>query len=77
MQECNQYNENGQRHGYWEDYWYQGQLWFKGYYVNGKLDGYWEEYHHNGQLWFKGNFINCEQVGYWITSNNEYYYARM
>jgi antitoxin component YwqK of YwqJK toxin-antitoxin module len=44
------YNEQGQSHGYWEYYWGNGQLWYKGNYVNGKLHGYWEEYYVNGQL---------------------------
>jgi antitoxin component YwqK of YwqJK toxin-antitoxin module len=46
----NLYNENRERHGYWEFYYENGQLERKCNYVNGNLDGYWEEYHSNGQL---------------------------
>ena len=38
MQECkNGYNEQGQKHGYWEFYHENGQLWYKGDYLNGEL----------------------------------------
>jgi antitoxin component YwqK of YwqJK toxin-antitoxin module len=47
------YNELGQPHGYWEHYWSNGQLFYKGNYVNGKRHGYWEIYHSNGQLKYK------------------------
>jgi antitoxin component YwqK of YwqJK toxin-antitoxin module len=65
----NLYNEKGQKHGYWEDYYSNGQLESKGNYVNGKRDGYWEEYYSCGKLWMKGNYVNGKQDGYW-----EYYY---
>jgi antitoxin component YwqK of YwqJK toxin-antitoxin module len=42
------YNKQGQPHGYWESYYYNGQLEYKGNYDNGKLHGYWEWYYHNG-----------------------------
>ena len=77
MQECNQRNENGDRHGYWESYHPNGQLRYSGNYINGKKDGYWEQYWSYGNLWYKGNFINGEQVGYWFKFDKEYYYARM
>jgi antitoxin component YwqK of YwqJK toxin-antitoxin module len=50
-------NENGERHGYWEWYYDNGQLSYKGNYVNGKLHGYWESYYSNGQLAYKGFYI--------------------
>jgi antitoxin component YwqK of YwqJK toxin-antitoxin module len=59
------YNENGERHGYWEWYCYNGQLHFKGNYVNGIKDGYWEYYYDNGQLYSKGNYVNGKEDGYW------------
>ena len=43
-------NEKGERHGYWEEYYSNGQLWCKGNYVNGKQHGYWERYYPNGKL---------------------------
>ena len=51
------YNEQGEPHGYWEYYYYNGQLMFKGNYVNGKLHGYWEDYYENGQLVYKTYYI--------------------
>ena len=35
-------NDKNQRHGYWEFYW-DGELWYKCYYINGQLNGYNEE----------------------------------
>ena len=49
----NQVNENGKAVGYWEFYFFDGQLYCKGYYDNGKPVGYWEEYHFNGDLRIK------------------------
>ena len=77
MQECNQRNEKGVRHGYWEDYWRSDQLWFKGYYVNGIRHGYFESYYENGQLSYKGNYNGGQEIGYWIIGDQEYYYAKM
>lgn len=45
----NQYNEQGKKHGYWEEYWYNGNLIRKGHYLNGQKYGYWERYHDNGK----------------------------
>ncbi|CAB4142315.1 MORN variant [uncultured Caudovirales phage] len=44
------YNEQGKKHGYWERYWSNGNLWEKGHYLNGEKHGYWESYHSNGEL---------------------------
>ena len=49
----NQRNEQGQQHGYWEEYRYNGNLHYKGHYLNGKKHGYWERYYSNGQLRYK------------------------
>jgi antitoxin component YwqK of YwqJK toxin-antitoxin module len=54
----NQYDMDGRKQGYWEDYYDNGKLWSKGSYVNGLRDGYWEYYDINGGIWLKGNFIN-------------------
>lgn len=32
---------NGQREGYWERFYDNGNLCFKGNYINGKEEGYW------------------------------------
>ena len=58
-------NDKGERHGYWELYYSNGQLMYKGNYVDGKQHGYWEYYHSNGQLWAKGNYVNGNEHGYW------------
>ena len=50
MQECNKYNEHGQKHGYWEWYHQNGNLSYKGHYLNGEYYGYWEVYYRNGEL---------------------------
>ena len=50
-------NENNQPHGYWERYYSNGQLMYKGNYVDGKPHGYWEEYYNNGKLNYKTYFI--------------------
>jgi antitoxin component YwqK of YwqJK toxin-antitoxin module len=44
------YNDQGEAHGYWEVYWNNGQLLYKGNYINGKEHGYWEWYYDNGKL---------------------------
>ena len=49
----NQRNNNGKRTGYWEKYYSNGQLWYKGHYDNGNQVGYWEKYYSDGQLIIK------------------------
>ncbi len=51
------YNDKGEKHGYWEYYYYDGQLHFKGNYVNGKQHGYWEYYWSSGELKEKTYYI--------------------
>ena len=60
--QINQINSQGNQEGYWEDYYSNGQLWYKGHYVNGKKEGYWEWYYFNGQLWWKGHFVRGEEI---------------
>jgi len=59
----NQYDYKGNKQGYWEEYYSNGQLKSKGPYINGKEDGYWEEYYDNGELYSKGNYINGLKQG--------------
>jgi antitoxin component YwqK of YwqJK toxin-antitoxin module len=66
----NLYNEKGEKHGYWERYYDNGLVMYKGNYVNGKEHGSWEDYYSNGQLWFKGNYVDGERHGLW----EEYYF---
>jgi antitoxin component YwqK of YwqJK toxin-antitoxin module len=44
------FNDKDQRHGYWEWYYYDGKLMFKGFFYNGKRVGYEEIYYHDGKL---------------------------
>jgi uncharacterized protein len=66
----NQYDIEGNKTGYWEEYYNNGNLHTKGNYVNGNVDGYWEYYHRNGNLLSKGNYVDGERYGYW-----EIYYS--
>ena len=59
------YNESDKQHGYWESYWNNGNLWYKGNYVDGKQHGYWEIYYDNGNLSYKGNYVDGKEHGYW------------
>jgi len=57
-------NDKGQAHGYWEQYWSNGQLFFKANYVNDKQHGYWEVYHESGTLWYKCYYDMGKRVDY-------------
>ena len=61
----NRYNLNGDKNGYWEEYYDNGNLWYKGSYVNGSPDGYWEFYWYDGNLSSKGSYVNGNRTGYW------------
>jgi len=41
------YNAKGQAHGYWESYWFNGDLCYKCVYYNNKEIGYEEFYNFN------------------------------
>ena len=58
------YNDKGEKHGYWEDYYSNGQLCYKGDYVAGKRHGSWERYYDNGQLYSKCYYDMGKQVDY-------------
>jgi len=62
-------NNKGQKHGYCEFYYSNGDIGYKGNYINDNAHGYWEAYHRNGNIRYKGKFIKNEQYGYW-----EFYY---
>lgn len=57
-------DDDGCPQGYWEVYWGNGRLYFKGNYVNGKEHGYWEVYYYNGQSDFKGYYDMGKRVDY-------------
>jgi antitoxin component YwqK of YwqJK toxin-antitoxin module len=67
--QINQYDLDGIKQGYWEDYYLNGVLSYKGSFINGKKDGVWEEYWRNGKLYSKGNYVNGIWEGNW-----EWYY---
>jgi len=50
-------NDKNQPHGYWEQYWYNGQLWYKCVYINGKENGFEEQYYWTGKLRSKNYFL--------------------
>jgi len=62
MNLINLYNEKGQKHGYWESYYKNGQLLSKGSFLNGKRHGDWEYYWDNGQLDYKKTYDNGKGV---------------
>jgi len=51
------FNNKYQKHGYWEVYWFNGNLNFKGFYHNGKLVGYGEFNWYTGKLKEKKYYI--------------------
>ena len=61
----NKYDEQGKRHGYWEQYHHNGQLWRKGEYRHGKAHGLWEYYWSDGQLSYKGEHKQDRHIGLW------------
>jgi hypothetical protein len=66
----NQYDMDGKKQGYWEEYRDNGKLDSKGSYINDEKDGYWEYYDIFGKLESKGNYNNGYQDGIW-----EFYYS--
>ena len=53
----NELNEAGNKIGYWEEYWFNGNLLSKGNYTDGERVGYWEWYNLNGELKLKKYYI--------------------
>ena len=48
--EKNQLNNKGEKHGYWEFYYHNFNIWTKGYYINGRRNGCWEWYRNDDLL---------------------------
>ena len=46
-------NKHNQRHGWWKQYYSNGNLAYKGNYINGIPDGCWVRYHQDGMLIYK------------------------
>jgi antitoxin component YwqK of YwqJK toxin-antitoxin module len=59
----NQYDENGNRYGPWEDY-DSGRLFLKSEYKNGLKHGTTERYYRNGQLDVKYTYKNGRLHGF-------------
>ena len=58
----NLYNEKGERHGVWEDYYDNGQLRYRGNYVNGIEHGICESYYSSGQLCYRKEYNMGEEA---------------
>ncbi len=67
----NEYNDKGERHGYWEKYYLNGNLDWKGNYVNDRRNGRWKFYWQNGKLQWVGNYNNGIRVGCWDWYNTK------
>jgi hypothetical protein len=67
--QINQYDHEGRKQGYWEEYYDNGILESKGSYKNDIRDGIWEYYRGDGQLESKGSYKNDKKDRIW-----EYYY---
>lgn len=61
----NKYNEQGQRHGPWEWYYQNGDLWYKANFENGKQNGLFEQYFDNGQIQHIGHQKDDKLFGIW------------
>ena len=65
----NQYDPEGRKTGYWEEYWDNGALDRKGSYINGLMDGMWEIYYIDGELYSRGSYKDGERNGEWFYYN--------
>ena len=61
----NQLDKQGNRHGLWEIYYSDGQLWGNGEFKNGLRHGLWK-YYETGQLWYKGQYQKNKRAGLWL-----------
>jgi len=51
------YNNRWQPHGYWENYWMNGNLCYKSVYINGKKNGFNEWHSSDGKLTVKNYYL--------------------
>lgn len=58
----NQYDSEGNKQGYWEKYYNDGNLSSRGVYVNNRREGYWEEYGPKGQFLSRNEWNNGEMT---------------
>jgi len=47
------FNDKGQRHGLWESYWTNGQLYYKCVFINNKQNGFEGKYWNSGKITHK------------------------
>lgn len=59
----NGYNDKGEKHGPWEEYYSNGNLYYKENYINGKLHGLREYYRANEKPMYKVNYVNGKRHG--------------
>lgn len=62
---ANQFDEQGNPHGYWECFYNNGITQSRGEWVNGVKNGLWSEYHSNGNILSQGEFDMGVMVGIW------------
>jgi len=49
-------NDKNQRHGYWEQYFYNGKLFYKCVFINGEKIGF-EEWYSSGKISHKNYYL--------------------
>ena len=59
----------GERNGKGKEYYYNGELKYKGEYLNGKRNGKGKEYNYYGELEYEGEYLNGKRNG----KGKEYY----
>lgn len=64
-------NGDGQRDGYWETYFDNGNIFYKGNYINGLATGYWETYNEDGSILDKANWSKGKKIGVSVEYFNE------
>ena len=53
----NQHNDKGQKHGYWEHYYFEEVIWYSVNYDNGNMVGCCELFNSFGELTAKAFFL--------------------
>ena len=61
----NPVDENGKRHGLWEECYITGKLYSRGSYYHGRPHGPWEFFYSNGEPWFQGSYHHGVKRGPW------------
>ena len=75
MQDKRPLNKQNQAHGYWEVYYSNGILHFKGLFVNSIVCGPYESYSEDGSLTLKATFLNRIIYGFCEHLENKLYYV--